>query len=65
MVMFIVATAVAAIQIKYKDKMLFLREMIEKFLLLRDFLLVTLLSNFDAFTKVSILINDLPKVTER
>lgn len=51
--MFVVAMAVAGIQIKYKSEILSLCEMIEKSLLLRDSPLITPLPNPDTSAKAS------------
>ena len=65
-VLFAVATAVAAIQTKHKNKMLSLWEMIEKFLLLRESPSTTPPPNPDATPKSLPGSNSLPKTsTER
>lgn len=50
-VTFVIATAVATIQVKHKGEMLSLREIIQKSLLFRDFFLVTSLPNLDTAFK--------------
>lgn len=51
-VIFAVAIAIFAIQAKHDNKMLSLWKIIEKFLLVRDFLSLTPLSDHDAILKM-------------
>lgn len=64
MVTFVVATAIASIQIKHNSEMLSLRKMIEKSLFLKESLFATPLPNMDATPKAHPVNDTLPK-TER
>lgn len=56
-----IAITVVAIQAKHDDNMLFLRKLIEKSLLLKDFFSATLFFNLDATAKISFFANILSK----
>lgn len=58
-----VATAVVAIQFKYDDNMLFLRKLIKRSLLLKDFPSTTPSSNSDAVAKTPFSTNILLKTS--
>lgn len=60
-----ISTAVAAIQAKYKNEMFYLWEMIEKFLLLREFPSATPSFDLDATPKVFPGGNFLPKTSTK
>lgn len=62
---FAVTTTAAAIQTKYMNKILSLREIIEKFLLLKKFFSTTLPHNLDATLKVYLVGNFLSKTTTK
>lgn len=56
---------VAAMKAKYKSKMLFLREMLGKYLLLREFSFATPPLNLDATLIIHPGIDTLPKTTTK
>ena len=62
---FVIAAAMASVQIKHKEEMLVLREIIEKALLLRESGSSTLPSDPNAFRKLSLPANLPLKTTER
>lgn len=60
-----VAAAVHTIETRYKEEILALQEMIEKYLLFRDFSFSTLFSDLDAALKAHLTTDSLPKASTK